>query len=108
MLDELLMVSGKPVYDIIENATIDFFSDELSTDELKKLRYNNESIINSCIDSSNSSWSKTKSLVDVSQNKLTNVLIKTCDFDFDKATSISGSILKNVFLWRKLLYGETL
>ena len=108
MLDELLMVSGKPVYDIIENATIDFFTDELSTDDLKKLRYNNESIINSCIDSSKSSWSKTKSLVDVSQNKLTNVLIETCDFDFDKATSISGSILKNVFLWRKLLYGETL
>ena len=108
MLDELLMVSGKPVYDIIENATIDFFTDELSTEDLKKLRYNNESIISSCIDSSNSSWSKTKSLVDVSQNKLTNVLIETCDFDFDKATSISGSILKNVFLWRKLLYGGTI
>lgn len=106
MLNELILASGKPVYDIIENATIDFFADEISNEEMKTLRSNDKIIINSCVDSSNSSWSKTKLLADVSQEILSNSLIKYCDFDFDKATSISGSILENVILWRKLLYGD--
>lgn len=106
MLSELIMVSGKPVYDIIENATIDFFADELSIEEMKKLRYNDEIILSSCIDSSNLPWSKSKILVNISKDKLSNALVDKCNFDFDKAASISGSILNNVFLWRKLLYGD--
>lgn len=106
MLNELILASGKPVYDIIENATIDFFADEISNEEMKTLRSNDKIIINSCVDSSNSSWSKTKLLADVSQEILSDSLIKYCDFDFDKATSISGTILENIILWRKLLYGN--
>ena len=106
MLNELIMVSGKPVYDIIENATIDFFADELSIEEMKNLRYNDEIILSSCIDSSNLSWSKTKLLVNISKDKLSTALVEKCNFDIDKAASISGSILNNVFLWRKLLYGD--
>ncbi|KAF5422455.1 MAG: hypothetical protein C5S45_02315, partial [Candidatus Methanocomedens sp.] len=106
LLNELIILSGKPVYDIIENATIDFFADELSIEEMKSLRYNDEIILSSCTDSSNLSWSKTKLLVNISKDKLSNVLVEKCNFDFDKAASISGSILNNVFLWRKLLYGD--
>lgn len=106
LLMELINISGKPIYDLIEKASLDFFSDDLSIEEIKLFRDKSDALINELRSEKNQSMTITKFLSEIDENLLTESLINNCKFNYDRAEIISHSIVSNVMLWRNLLYGE--
>lgn len=106
LLMELIEISGKPIYDLIEKASLDFFSDDLSIEEIKLFRDKSDTFINELRSVKNQSMTITKFLSEIDENVLAESLIKNCKLNYDRAEIISHSIVTNVILWRKLLYGE--
>jgi hypothetical protein len=106
LLIELINISGKPIYELIEKAPLDFFSDQVFLDETKILRNRSDSIFNILAKPDSSSISNTELLFKLGEENLTQVLVDICQFNFDRAKVISCSILKNIDVWRKVLYGE--
>jgi hypothetical protein len=106
LLVELIEISGRPIYELVEKASLDFFSDQVYVNETKILRNNSDLILTQIIKQNDETCSTTKMLSKLDEAELTKILVDNNLFEKDRAQIITKSIIASAELWRKVLYGE--
>ena len=109
-IKDLLTIIGKPIIELVEDATIDFFTLEdinISDNERFKLASKSELIYTTIREMKNLIGDgATKVLSEIEIDELAMVVQEQCGLSEYRANEIAKSIKENIATWRNSIYQE--